>query len=115
MATWKKVIVSGSAGEFTSVTSSVLTDNNLVIAGAGGALENSGLTYDGNTLNLGSAQVEATGFSGSFSGSFFGNGSGLTGVSAQVEESLLLGDGLLGGTKQDLPWVTLATDLEILI
>ena len=57
MATWKKVIVSGSAGEFTSVTSSVLTNDNLVIAGAGGALENSGLTYNGSTLNLGSAQV----------------------------------------------------------
>lgn len=98
MATWKKVIVSGSAGEFTSVTSSVLTNDNLVIAGAGGALENSGLTYDGTTLNLGSAKVEAAEFSGSFSGSFQGDGSGLTGVSAQVEESLLLGDGLLGGT-----------------
>jgi hypothetical protein len=110
MATWKKVIVSGSAGEFTSVTSSVLTDNNLVIAGVGGALENSGLTYDGNTLNLGSSQVEATGFSGSFSGSFFGDGSGLTGVSAQVEESLLFGDGLAGGTFDGLTPVTASLD-----
>jgi hypothetical protein len=106
MATWKKVIVSGSAGEFTSVTSSVLTDNNLVIAGVGGALENSGLTYDGSILDLGSAQVEAAGFSGSFSGSFFGDGSGLTGVSAQVEESLLFGDGLSGGTFTGLTPVT---------
>ena len=110
MATWKKVIVSGSAGEFTSVTSSVLTDNNLVIAGVGGALENSGLTYDGTTLNLGSSQVEAAGFSGSFSGSFFGDGSGLTGVSAQVEESLLFGDGLAGGTFDGLSPVTASLD-----
>jgi hypothetical protein len=110
MATWKKVIVSGSAGEFTSVTSSVLTDNNLVIAGVGGALENSGLTYDGTTLNLGSSQVEAAGFSGSFSGSFQGDGSGLTGVSAQVEESLLFGDGLAGGTFDGLSPVTASLD-----
>jgi hypothetical protein len=106
MATWKKVIVSGSAGEFTSVTSSVLTDNNLVIAGVGGALENSGLTYDGTTLDLGSSQVEAAGFSGSFSGSFQGDGSGLTGVTAEVEESLLFGDGLSGGTFTGLTPVT---------
>jgi hypothetical protein len=110
MATWKKVIVSGSAGEFTSVTSSVLTDNNLVIAGVGGALENSGLTYDGTTLDLGSSQVEAAGFSGSFSGSFFGDGSGLTGVQAQVEESLLFGDGLAGGTFDGLNAVTASLD-----
>ena len=88
MASWKKVIVSGSAGEFTSVTSSVLTNDNLVIAGAGGALENSGLTYNGTTLNLGSSQVQAAGFSGSFSGSFQGDGSGLTGVIATNPNSI---------------------------
>jgi len=86
MATWKKVIVSGSAGEFTSITSSVLTNDNLVIAGVNGALENSGITYNGTTLNAGAASITATGansqLSGSFSGSFFGNGAGLTGVPA---------------------------------
>jgi hypothetical protein len=95
MATWKKVIVSGSAGEFTSVTSSVLTNDNLVIAGVGGALENSGLTYNGTTLNLGSAQVQAAGFSGSFSGSFQGNGSGLTGVTATTPNSISQGTGIV--------------------
>ena len=86
MATWKKVIVSGSAGEFTSVTSSVLTNDNLVIAGVGGALENSGITFNGTTLNAGAASITATGasskLSGSFSGSFQGDGSGLTNVPA---------------------------------
>ena len=82
MATWKKVIVSGSAAHLLNVTASNLTDNELVIAGPGGALENSGLTYNGTLLNLGSSQVQAAGFSGSFSGSFQGNGAGLTGIVA---------------------------------
>jgi hypothetical protein len=108
MATWKKVIVSGSAGEFTSVTSSVLTDNNLVIAGVGGALENSGLTYDGTTLDLGSSQVEAAGFSGSFSGSFQGDGSGLTGVIATNANSISQGTGIVPFSYNGLTAQTVA-------
>ena len=108
MATWKKVIVSGSAGEFTSVTSSVLTNDNLVIAGAGGALENSGLTYNGSTLNLGSAQVQAAGFSGSFSGSFQGNGSGLTGVVATNPNSISQGAGIVPFSYNGLTAQTVA-------
>jgi hypothetical protein len=108
MATWKKVIVSGSAGEFTSVTSSVLTNDNLVIAGAGGALENSGLTYNGSTLNLGSAQVQAAGFSGSFSGSFQGNGSGLTGVVASNPNSISQGTGIVPFSYNGLTAQTVA-------
>ena len=108
MATWKKVIVSGSAGEFTSVTSSVLTNDNLVIAGAGGALENSGLTYNGSTLNLGSSQVQAAGFSGSFSGSFQGNGSGLTGVVATNPNSISQGTGIVPFSYNGLTTQTVA-------
>lgn len=76
MATWKKVIVSGSAGEFTSVTSSVLTNDNLVIAGAGGALENSGLTLTGTTLNIGANSIQSTGTDSVLTGSFAGTFSG---------------------------------------
>jgi hypothetical protein len=108
MATWKKVIVSGSAGEFTSVTSSVLTNDNLVIAGVGGALENSGLTYNGSTLSLGSAQVQAAGFSGSFSGSFQGNGSGLTGVVATNPNSISQGTGIVPFSYNGLTAQTVA-------
>jgi len=108
MASWKKVIVSGSAGEFTSVTSSVLTNDNLVIAGAGGALENSGLTYNGTTLNLGSSQVEAAGFSGSFSGSFQGDGSGLTGVIATNPNSISQGTGIVPFSYNGLTAQTVA-------
>lgn len=77
MAQWKKVLVSGSNAHVTSVTSSILTNDNLVVAGIGGALESSGLTYTSNKLDLTAASV----ISGSlFSGSFVGNGSGLTGL-----------------------------------
>jgi hypothetical protein len=69
MATWKKVVVSGSA------ISQLNNDSNYLVSGDSGIV-----------------------LSGSFSGSFQGDGSGLTGVSAQVEESLKLGTGLLGGT-----------------
>lgn len=82
MANWKKVIVSGSAAHLLNVTASNLTNDNLVIAGAGGALESSGLTYNGTTLNLGSSQVQAAGYTGSFTGSFTGDGAGLTGIVA---------------------------------
>lgn len=85
MADWKKVIVSGSAAHLLNVTASNLTNDNLVIAGVGGALEDSGLTYDGSILNLGNAQVQAAGFTGSFTGSFTGDGSNLTGIVATAE------------------------------
>jgi hypothetical protein len=88
MANWKKVVVSGSAAHLLNVTASNLTNDNLVIAGTGGALESSGLTYNGTTLNLGTAQVVAGGFTGSFTGSFTGDGSQLTGVVATSANSL---------------------------
>ena len=76
MATWKKVIVSGSNAHLAQITSSVLTSNNLVSAGAGGALQDSGLTLSGNVLDIGANSITSTGASsvltGSFSGSFTG-------------------------------------------
>ena len=95
MATWKKVIVSGSAAHLLNVTASNLTDDNLVIAGAGGALESSGLTYNGTLLNLGSSQVQAAGFSGSFSGSFSGDGANLTGLVSTLNVSGSTGNGAI--------------------
>ena len=75
MANWKKVIVSGSDAHLAGITSSVLTNDNLVIAGVGGALENSGITYDGTTLNI-PGSVVATGANSSLTGSFAGTFSG---------------------------------------
>ena len=76
MATWKKIIVSGSNAHLAQITSSVLTDTNLVMAGAGGALKDSNLTLAGSVLNVGANSITSTGansiLTGSFSGSFTG-------------------------------------------
>ena len=92
MAEWKKIIVSGSDAHLASVTASNLTNDQLVIGGAGGALESSGLTYDGTSLDLTAA---AGGVSGSFSGSFEGDGTNLTGLTADFPTNPL------GGTSLD--------------
>jgi hypothetical protein len=95
MATWKKVIVSGSNAHLTGITSSVLTNDNLLIAGNVGQIENSGLTYDGTTLAIGGANITSTGtnsvLTGSFSGSFTGTFSGSLSVNLQ---DLTAGDGI---------------------
>ena len=76
MATWKKIIVSGSNAHLAQITSSVLTNGNLVMAGVGGALKNSGFSFSGSTFNIGSNSIISTGtgsvLTGSFSGSFSG-------------------------------------------
>jgi uncharacterized membrane protein (DUF441 family) len=81
MATWKKVIVSGS--------------------------DISQLSNDANYLV--NAQLAAT-LTGSFTGSFAGDGSNLTGVVAAIPNSLLLGDGLAGGTFDGQAAVTASVD-----
>ena len=101
MAEWKKIIVSGSHAHLASVTASNLTNDNILVAGTGGALESSGITYDGTTLGLGAGVITSTGatslVSGSFSGSFEGDGTGLTGVVADSFDF----DGLTAGTTID--------------
>jgi hypothetical protein len=86
MAEWKKIIVSGSDAHLASVTASNLTNDNILVAGTGGVVESSGITYDGSTLGIGSSVITSTGatsiLTGSFTGSFTGDGSNLTGVSA---------------------------------
>ena len=62
MATWKKVIVSGSSAELAAVTSSL----GVLVS------TNQSITTSPSTTRL----------SGSFSGSFFGDGSGISGVAA---------------------------------
>ncbi len=89
MANWKKIIVSGSSAHLAAITSSTLTDNNILIAGTAGLIENSGLTFSGTTLAIGANSITSTGasslISGSFSGSFEGDGSGLTGLVTNLD------------------------------
>ena len=76
MATWKKIIVSGSNAHLAQITSSVLTDGQLIMAGVGGALQNSNISLSGSNFNIGSNSIISTGansiLTGSFSGSFIG-------------------------------------------
>jgi hypothetical protein len=81
MATWKKVIVSGSSAELAALKVDNLTSGQVVIGGgSAGNLSSTAINGSGNIV----ATTGATGLShsGSFSGSFFGNGANLTGVTA---------------------------------
>jgi hypothetical protein len=80
MATWKKVIVSGSAANVTTLQVDNLTSGQVVIGGGTGNLSSTAINGTGNIV----ATTGATGvvMTGSFTGSFVGNGAGLTGVTA---------------------------------
>ena len=81
MATWKKVIVSGSSAELAALKVDNLTSGQVVIGGgSAGNLSSTAINGSGNIV----ATTGASGLShsGSFSGSFVGNGANLTGVTA---------------------------------
>ena len=76
MATWKKVIVSGSVAQLSDLS----VDNNVTLTGS---------------LNVGANQqittsVNSTFLSGSFSGSFHGDGSDLTGIVSDLIRNQLV-------------------------
>lgn len=109
MANWKKIIVSGSDAHLASIKSSILTNDQILIAGTDGLIENSGISYNGTLLNIGASSITSTGASsiltGSFTGSFSGDGSGLTGLPTAL---LLAGD--TGTDTLDLLTDTLTFD-----
>ena len=81
MATWKKVIVSGSNANIASLQVDNLTLGQVVIGGGSGSiLSTTAINGTGNIVaTTGATNVVMT---GSFTGSFTGNGTGLTGVTA---------------------------------
>ena len=92
MATWKKVIVSGSSANLANVQVDSLTEDQVVIGGGSGNLTTTAINGTGNIV----ATTNATGLehSGSFSGSFEGDGSGLTGVGS-IANPLTDGAGII--------------------
>jgi hypothetical protein len=76
MATWKKVIVSGSAANLSALQVDNLTSGQVVIGGGASNLSTTAINGTGNIV----ATTNATGLvhSGSFSGSFQGNFVGTT-------------------------------------
>ena len=98
MANWKKVIVSGSNANLTTLQVDNLTSGQVVIGGGSGNLSTTAINGTGNIV----ATTGASGLihSGSFSGSFAGNGSALTGVTASnLNNALTIGEGLGGATS----------------
>ena len=87
MASWKKVIVSGSSANLAALQVDNLTSGQVVIGGGTSNLSTTAVNGTGNIV----ATTAATGLShsGSFSGSFIGNGSGLTGVTATFPSTQL--------------------------
>jgi len=94
MATWKKVIVSGSTANLANLQVDGLSSG--VVTGAAGNLTTTAINGTGNIV----ATTNATNLvhSGSFSGSFQGDGSALTGVTAVVGSSLTEGTGIVDFT-----------------
>lgn len=79
MASWKKVVVSGSSPEFLDIRVDNLTNGQVVIGGgAGSFLSTTPINGTGNILaTTGANNVSMT---GSFTGSFTGDGSQLSGL-----------------------------------
>ncbi len=89
MATWKKIIVSGSSANLANLQVDSLSSG--VVTGASGNLTTTPIAGIGNIVATDGAFGN---FSGSFSGSFIGNGSQLTGLVTNLTFS---GSGATGG------------------
>ena len=90
MANWKKIIVSGSSAELAALKVDNLSSG--VVTGAAGNLTTTAVNGTGNIVaTTGATNVVMT---GSFTGSFAGDGSGLTGVVAAAGFSLTQGEGI---------------------
>jgi hypothetical protein len=111
MATWKKVIVSGSAASLASLTldtdlavahggtgASTLTSGEFLVGNGTSAITSVGSTGSGNVVRASGATLTTVNAGGSFSGSFQGNGSGLTGVAATALDIDAFGSDLAGIT-----------------
>ena len=97
------------AGFSSSLGGSITADNIIGQVSSGEIL----LTQlEEDSITIGSTSVTLGTTITAFSGSFEGDGSGLTGVSAQVEESVLFGDGLNGGTFDGSSAVTASINLN---
>lgn len=124
MADWKKVIVSGSSAELAGLT----LDTALTVANGGTGLtatgNNSFLVGDGaaSLTTVGSngtgtvvRTTGATGLtaSGSFSGSFQGDGSGLTGITADtLANSIVDGNGIADFTFNGSAGATVTVEAD---
>ena len=95
MANWKKVVVSGSAPELANLQVDGLTADQVVIGGgSAGNLSTTAINGTGNIVatTAASGLVHSGSFSGSFEGSFSGDGTNLTGVTAEWDGTMFVGN-----------------------
>lgn len=83
MANWKKVIVSGSSANLAALQVDNLTSGQVVIGG-GQAGNLSTTAINGTGTIVATTGASGLSHSGSFSGSFFGSGAGLTGIASSL-------------------------------
>lgn len=119
MATWKKVIVSGSTANLANIQVDGLTSGNVVIGGGtAGNLTTTAINGTGTIV----ATTGASGLihSGSFSGSFVGSGAGLSGIAASFpvieKTNIVTADKFfiqnsVGSTSEYITYGNLLTDL----
>jgi hypothetical protein len=109
MAQFRKILLSGSNAHVSQVTASNIpqaTDNNTVLfADSNGRVRTlSSLTYNSTDVSL-----EFN--NGTFSGSFSGDGTGLTGVTAQLNNSIIDGAGVKSFSYDGSTGATASLDL----
>lgn len=109
MAQWKKVVVSGSTANLANLQVDGLSSG--LVTGNSGNLTTTAVNGSGNIL----ATTGASGLSvsGSFSGSFQGDGSSLTGITAtQLANSLTDGNGIADFTFDGSAGVSIAVEAD---
>ena len=107
MAEWKKVVVSGSTANLANLQVDGLSSG--VVTGAAGNLSTTAINGSGNIV----ATTGGTGLvmTGSFTGSFTGDGSNLTGVQAStLANNLQDGNGIADFTFNGSSAVTISVD-----
>lgn len=109
MAQWKKVVVSGSTANLANLQVDGLSSG--LVTGNSGNLTTTAVNGSGNIL----ATTGASGLSvsGSFSGSFQGDGSSLTGITAtQLANSLTDGNGIADFTFDGSSGASIAVEAD---
>jgi hypothetical protein len=123
MAEWKKVIVSGSSAELADLTlDTALTVVNggtgLTTSGVGNFLVGNGATSLTTVGSNGTGTVvrtnQATGLfaTGSFTGSFIGDGSALTGVVGTISNALTDGNGITDFTYDGSSAISISVEAD---
>lgn len=109
MAQWKKVVVSGSTANLANLQVDGLSSG--LVTGNSGNLTTTAVNGSGNILaTTGASGVQ---ISGSFSGSFQGDGSSLTGITAtQLANSLTDGNGIADFSFDGSSGVSIAVEAD---